>query len=141
MASSGGVGWTLPACLPACRIISLSFILSCMMPVGMDRPVWEIEDYHHLQKLHEGYASTVFSGVCSLSGKQVALKVYQPDRLHEISRHQLLREARLHVQLNHPNIIKMYAAFKQVSCWLNMHAVRHDPLSSDRADYTFCIHT
>ena len=40
-------------------------------------------------------------------------QVYQPDLLHEISKHQLLREARLHANLNHPNIIKMYAAFKQ----------------------------
>jgi hypothetical protein len=95
---------------------SISHILYHHHPFsGMDRPVWKIEDYDQLQKLHEGYASTVFCGVCSLSGKKVALKVYQPDKLHEISKHQLMREARLHVQLNHPNIIKMYCAFKQVS--------------------------
>lgn len=30
-----------------------------------------------------------------------------------ISRHQLMREVRLHAQLDHPNIIKLYGAFKQ----------------------------
>lgn len=44
----------------------------------------------------------------------MALKVYQPDRLHIISQYQLKREARLHAQLSHPNIIRLHAAFQQV---------------------------
>jgi serine/threonine protein kinase len=43
----------------------------------------------------------------------VALKVYKPELLHVISQYQLHREAHLHTQLSHPNVIKMYAAFKQ----------------------------
>lgn len=42
----------------------------------------------------------------------MALKVYQPAKLHEISQYQLYREARLHAQMSHPNIIKLYAAFR-----------------------------
>lgn len=49
-----------------------------------------------------------------LSGHTVALKIYQPDKLHEISQFQLLREARLHTHLSHPNIVRLYAAFQQV---------------------------
>lgn len=36
-----------------------------------------------------------------------------PGSLHAISQRQLTREARLHAQLCHPNIIKMYAAFQE----------------------------
>lgn len=50
-----------------------------------------------------------------LSGHTVALKIYQPDKLHEISQFQLLREARLHTHLNHPNVVRLYAAFQQVT--------------------------
>ncbi|GAX80075.1 hypothetical protein CEUSTIGMA_g7513.t1 [Chlamydomonas eustigma] len=83
------------------------------LPPGMKRPVWCIGDYTHLEKVHEGYASSVYRALCRLSKRKVVLKIYHPDLLHEISRYQLLREARLHVTLMHPNIIRMYAAFKQ----------------------------
>ena len=53
---------------------------------GMDRQVWALEDYTQLEKLHSGYASTVFRAKCRLSGRTVALKIYQPELLHEISR-------------------------------------------------------
>lgn len=46
------------------------------------------------------------------SGQTVALKLYQPAKLHEISQFQLYREARLHTLMSHPNIIKLYAAFR-----------------------------
>ena len=52
----------------------------------MDRQVWALEDYTQLEKLHSGYASTVFRAKCRLSGRTVALKIYQPELLHEISR-------------------------------------------------------
>ncbi len=38
--------------------------------------------------------------------------MYQPNKLHEISQWQLYREARLHTQMSHPNIVKLYAAFR-----------------------------
>lgn len=54
------------------------------------------------------------------------LKVYHPDKLHEISRCQLLREARLHATLFHPNIVQLYAAFQQVgqTSWLGVWKIR-----------------
>ena len=78
----------------------------------MKRPVWKLSDYQDLNAVYEGYASTVFKATCVHSGVTVALKVYEPSRLHPISQHQLMREARLHPTLDHPNIVKMYASFK-----------------------------
>lgn len=83
------------------------------LPKEMDRPEWKVEDYAHLEQIHSGYASSVYRAVCKLSKQKVVLKVYQPDLLHEISQCQLMREARIHVKLRHPNIIRMWAAFKQ----------------------------
>jgi hypothetical protein len=34
------------------------------LPQGMERPVWRIEDYTHLEKVHEGYASSVYRALC-----------------------------------------------------------------------------
>ncbi len=48
------------------------------------------------------------------SNETVVLKIYKPALLHVISQHQLMRETRLHVELDHPNIVHLYAAFKQV---------------------------
>mmetsp|Transcript_7609 Transcript_7609/g.16491 ORF Transcript_7609/g.16491 Transcript_7609/m.16491 type:complete len:1013 (+) Transcript_7609:148-3186(+) len=87
--------------------------VSAQLPADMSRSVWAMSDYSDLEELYNGYASTVFRGICKRSGMPVALKVYRPDALHEISRHQMLREVRLHSQLDHPNIIKLYGAFRQ----------------------------
>jgi len=83
------------------------------LPAAMRRQQWRVEDYLDVEVLNGGYASEVFKATCSLSGQQVVLKVYHPEKLHEISRCQLLREARLHAQLHHPNIVQLHAAFQQ----------------------------
>jgi tRNA A-37 threonylcarbamoyl transferase component Bud32 len=83
------------------------------MPPGMDREHWCLQDYSDMKELCRGYASEVYRATCRYTGDTVVLKLYHPDRLHEISQYQLLREARLHAQLQHPNIIQLYAAFQQ----------------------------
>eukprot|EP00798_Chlamydomonas_sp_ICE-L_P012757 gene12757-16008_t len=83
------------------------------LPPGMDRDCWCIEDYSRLQKIHSGYASSVYRAHCRYSNAAVVLKVYKPDRLHIISQHQLTRECRIHVNLDHPNIIRLYSSFRQ----------------------------
>jgi hypothetical protein len=112
-----------PATAPVVNIIQLvrprahqnsnAIALADDLPLEMDRETWAVEDYCHLEQIHSGYASSVFRAVCKLSKRKVVLKVYQPELLHPISRHQLDREVRIHVKLKHPNIIKMWAAFKQ----------------------------
>lgn len=42
----------------------------------------------------------------------VALKIYHTGRLEELNRYQVLREVFLHSQLQHENIVQMYAAFQ-----------------------------
>jgi len=82
---------------------------------GMARASWSLEHFDRFLNVYNGYASSVFQAVCRLSGQRVALKVYQADKLHVISQQQLMREARMHPTLDHPNIVNMYASFRQVS--------------------------
>ena len=81
----------------------------------MFRASWSLRDYSDIQEIYKGYASTVYSAVCSRSGCKVALKIYEPSKLHIVYRNDLLREARIHTALKHANIAPMYAAFRQVS--------------------------
>ena len=78
---------------------------------GMNRPLWQLSDFKDREIVHEGYASLVFKATCRHSRQKVALKIYHPEKLHPMSQHQLMREARLHPTLDHPNIVKMYASF------------------------------
>jgi len=80
---------------------------------GMARASWSLEHFDRFLNVYNGYASSVFQAVCRLSGQRVALKVYQADKLHVISQQQLMREARMHPTLDHPNIVNMYASFRQ----------------------------
>lgn len=89
--------------------------MNAHIPSGMARADWTLQDYGHFLKVYNGYASSVYQAVCRHSGQRVALKVYEADKLHVISQHQLMREARMHPMLAHPNIVKMYASFRQES--------------------------
>lgn len=46
------------------------------------------------------------------SGITVGLKLYRRTMLNDMERHQIAREIWLHIQLNHPSIIALYAAWK-----------------------------
>jgi aurora kinase len=46
------------------------------------------------------------------SGITVGLKMYRRGMLNDMERHQIAREIWLHIQLNHPSIIALYAAWK-----------------------------
>ncbi|KAF6254945.1 kinase-like domain-containing protein [Scenedesmus sp. NREL 46B-D3] len=65
------------------------------------------------KKLYEGYASTICKAYDRVSGSTVALKMYHMNKLNSISSHQVAREVRLHIGLNHENIILLYAAFQE----------------------------
>lgn len=47
------------------------------------------------------------------SGTIVALKLYRMHKLNDISRHQVAREVRLHMGLQHENIIQLYASWQE----------------------------
>lgn len=47
------------------------------------------------------------------SGQVVALKLYHMNKLNAISSHQVAREVRLHIGLDHENIISLYVAFQE----------------------------
>ena len=46
------------------------------------------------------------------SGITVGLKMYRRAVLNDMERHQIAREIWLHIQLHHPSIIALYAAWK-----------------------------
>ena len=46
------------------------------------------------------------------SGITVGLKMYRRSMLNDMERHQIAREIWLHIQLHHPSIIALYAAWK-----------------------------
>ncbi|MEW5309204.1 MAG: hypothetical protein WDW38_001108 [Sanguina aurantia] len=80
----------------------------------MVRPVWKLEDYTLLQKVYSGHASSVYKAFCKWSMSIVAIKMYDTTKLHDLSRHQLGREIRLHASLDHKHVIRLHAAFAQV---------------------------
>ena len=79
----------------------------------MRRDRWLLSDYKDLKVVYQGYVSKVFKATCIKSGLTVALKAYlNPILLPSMLRHQLMREARMHPTLNHPNVLKMYGSFR-----------------------------
>ncbi|KAL6762539.1 kinase-like domain-containing protein [Haematococcus lacustris] len=75
-------------------------------------PLWSVDNFVLLRKLYEGSLSVVCQARHKQSGRTVALKVYKRSRLHDMERFQLAREICLHIRLLHPNIVSLYAAWK-----------------------------
>ncbi|GIL79147.1 hypothetical protein Vretimale_16686 [Volvox reticuliferus] len=73
---------------------------------------WTIDDFSLLKKLYEGSLSVVCQAQHRRSGRHVALKIYKRSRLHEMERFQLAREICLHIRIVHPNVVALYAAWK-----------------------------
>ncbi|GIL61317.1 hypothetical protein Vafri_15706 [Volvox africanus] len=73
---------------------------------------WTIDDFSLLKKLYEGSLSVVCQAQHKRSGRHVALKIYKRSRLHEMERFQLAREICLHIRIVHPNVVALYAAWK-----------------------------
>ncbi|WIA40877.1 hypothetical protein OEZ86_004542 [Tetradesmus obliquus] len=83
------------------------------LPETSPRPCWCMADFVIQKKLYEGYASTICKAFDRVSGSTVALKLYHMSKLNSISSHQVAREVRLHIGLDHENIISLYAAFQE----------------------------
>lgn len=73
---------------------------------------WSVDDFNLLRKLYEGNLSVVCQAQHKRSQRSVALKIYKRSRLHEMERFQLAREICLHIRILHPNVVSLYAAWK-----------------------------
>ncbi|KAG2491630.1 hypothetical protein HYH03_010001 [Edaphochlamys debaryana] len=81
------------------------------LPEGMDRPVWQLDDYAVSKRLYKGASSAVYRATCLHSGYRVALKVYFLSHVSTGVMHMIQREMEIHAGAQHPNIIKLYGAF------------------------------
>jgi len=59
------------------------------------------------------FTHAVYKGMCKRSREIVVLKSYTLSSICELYQHQIYREVRLHSSLQHENIVKLYAAFKE----------------------------
>ncbi len=59
-----------------------------------------------------GNVSAVIKALHKASGRVVAVKIYRRGRMHDMERWQLAREICLHSRMHHPNIVQLYAAWK-----------------------------
>jgi hypothetical protein len=57
--------------------------------------------------------AAVYKGVCKRSREVVVLKSYTLGSICELYQHQIYREVRLHSSMQHENVVKLYAAFKE----------------------------
>jgi len=74
--------------------------------------LWRVEDFDLHKELYRGKTSLLYMATDKKSGIQVALKLYRKRKLSTLNRYQVEREIRIHIQLDHVNIIKLFAAFE-----------------------------
>eukprot|EP00798_Chlamydomonas_sp_ICE-L_P023019 gene23019-30213_t len=87
--------------------------VSPTIPAAMLRTsVWRVEDFDLHKELYRGKTSLLYSATDKKSGVQIALKLYRKRKLSILNRYQVEREIRIHIALEHENIIKLYAAFE-----------------------------
>ncbi|EFJ47068.1 hypothetical protein VOLCADRAFT_61773 [Volvox carteri f. nagariensis] len=79
----------------------------------MRRPLWRLSDYVIGGRLYKGDVSSVYKAVCQRSGYKVVLKVYSLPRVAENAAHTLVREIRIHTELEHDNILALYGVFEE----------------------------
>lgn len=66
-----------------------------------------------------GKTSRIYTATDRQSGTPVVLKIYRKAKLTILGTFQAEREARLHLQLSHPNIIQLFGAFEDdKNCYL-----------------------
>lgn len=91
---------------------SQTLVVSSHCPPSLRRDSWSLEDFEVKAQMYKGKISLVYHVVDKRSGLSLALKMYKRCKLNEIERRQVSREIRLHSDLDHPSIIKLYAAWK-----------------------------
>ncbi|KAL6752713.1 kinase-like domain-containing protein [Haematococcus lacustris] len=83
------------------------------LPPAMARSgLWKVDDFDLHKELYRGKTSLLYMATDRKSGMQVALKLYRKRKLSTLNRYQVEREIRIHIQLDHVNIIKLFVAFE-----------------------------
>ncbi|GFR47793.1 hypothetical protein Agub_g9298, partial [Astrephomene gubernaculifera] len=82
-------------------------------PPEMQRPFWSLADYSITKRLYKGAGSSIYQATCKCSGTTVVLKVYFLSRIPFNSFHMIAREVKIHADLAHSNIIKLYGVFEE----------------------------
>lgn len=82
-------------------------------PAALDGAALDLASFELLHPISESSISVVIKARHKPSGSVFALKVYFTKELSDVRRHSLDREIALHITLDHPNIIKLYAAFQE----------------------------
>ena len=76
------------------------------------RPELSIQSFDIVEKLGEGKFASVFMAVEKLTGFMVALKVVEKKKIIEENfLTQFIREIKIQVYLDHPNVAKIYGFF------------------------------
>lgn len=81
-------------------------------PAALMKDHWSLNCFDIHSKMYSGHISSVYRAVDRHSGITVAVKLYKRSLLNDMERHQIAREIWLHMQLCHPSIIALYAAWK-----------------------------
>ena len=84
--------------------------ISCNLPGDMKRDKWVLSDFVITKQLYKGDKSEVYCALCNHSCRYVVLKVYTRESRKRLFHH-IYREIAIHIKLDHPHIIKLYAAF------------------------------
>mmetsp|Transcript_887 Transcript_887/g.2247 ORF Transcript_887/g.2247 Transcript_887/m.2247 type:complete len:534 (+) Transcript_887:477-2078(+) len=85
------------------------------LPLRLHRSFWSLQGFEKEKKLYQGHVSAVYQARDTQSGESVCLKVYSKANLSPLSAHQVLREIRLHSQVQHTNVIQFYAAWEDAA--------------------------
>ena len=72
----------------------------------------KISRFQLLRAIGWGRTSTVYRARCWASGDICAIKVYNKARMQPVNYQQVIREIKIHAQLDHRHIVQMYAAFE-----------------------------
>ncbi|GAX80680.1 hypothetical protein CEUSTIGMA_g8115.t1 [Chlamydomonas eustigma] len=87
--------------------------VSSTLPPAMQRSsTWKLEDFDLHKELYRGKSSLLYMATEKKSGMQIALKLYRKKKLSTLNRYQVEREIRIHINMEHENIIRLYAAFE-----------------------------
>lgn len=90
--------------------------VSSNLPIGMERPKWNLEDFSIVNQVYYTDNIEVCTAMCRFSNRSVAIKTFRdrtPDHEEYISL--IKREISIHADLDHPNIVSFYAAFTDLT--------------------------
>lgn len=82
------------------------------LPIMMKRDVWRLADYELCQILYTSENAVVGVYMCGFSRELVVLKIYILNDENAFRLHQIEREVAIQIRLDHPNITRLYAAFR-----------------------------